>query len=179
VRLTNDPSASPEWCQTRGVTSPSDRALALCVALRASGASDAEIKAALATYRHEHHALTEAVDSGSLDAVRKCLAEGASPGDVDPLGSPAIVCAASLGRVDIVRALLDAGADIDARDAYDGTAFWHAANGEHVELCRALLAWGADPTLTNDAGEPPWGRARGALSAELRRATGEWTSRRR
>jgi hypothetical protein len=78
----------------------------------------------------------------------------------------------------MVRVLLDAGADIDRRGPHGTTAPWRAANGDDAEMCRALLAWGADPSLASDDGYPPWGRARGTLSDELRIAAETWISRR-
>lgn len=146
-------------------------------ARRAEGATPAELDAAWIGYLREHHALAQAIDGGSLDDVRACLANGSSPEDTHVLGIPAVSLAASLGRLDIVRMLLAAGADIDQRDEYGNTALWCAANAENVEVCRALLDLGADPTIPGDDGSPPWGRARGALSDELRRAAEAWVPR--
>ena len=59
---------------------------------------------------------------GELEAVRRLLAEGVSPGSVDSVGCPALVCAVLGGSAAVVELLLGAGAGVDVRGSGGETA---------------------------------------------------------
>lgn len=99
--------------------------------------------------------LTEAVVGGSLDEVRRLLAEGADPEATVRDEIPVLVEAVTGGHGDIARALLAAGANPDAVDlAGQGTALSSAVLRRDVALVRDLFAAGASPAPAARHGRP-------------------------
>ena len=98
-------------------------------------------------------AFCRACFDGELEAVRRLLAEGVSPGSVDSNGLPALWCAALNGHAAVVELLLGAGAGVDVRNPGGYTALMIAAMCGQLDVVRLLLRAGADPALKNKRGK--------------------------
>ena len=113
--------------------------------------------------------------------VRKLLAAGAPPNELDEAGDTALHLAAQHGHLEVVNALLEAGADANAKDAkgwtpifkgaydheldcgyagadvnarifYGLTPLMLAAGAGEAEVCATLLAAGAEVKAANEGG---------------------------
>jgi hypothetical protein len=78
--------------------------------------------------------LLAAAERADMDAVSRCLYEGADVNAVDT--PPVIGCrytalhyAADADNAELVRLLIGAGAAVDARDETGATPLWRACNG--------------------------------------------------
>lgn len=103
--------------------------------------------------------LTNAVENGSLPAVRSLLARGADPNAKDPQGRTALHAFFS-GRnwklaADLLDLLLSAGADPAATDPQGATALHLAARRGRREFVERLCREKADPNLADRQGRTP------------------------
>jgi len=82
-----------------------------------------------------HTPLMIAVSEGSVDHLRRLLAQGCSTEDKDAEGLTPLMLAAKSGKVKIVKLLLDAGANINAADKKGRKAFmWALGASEETAL---------------------------------------------
>ena len=84
--------------------------------------------------------LLTAAQSGSLEAARQALKEGAAVNATDPAGQTALMLAARRGDEAVVRLLLAAGADRAKTDAAGRTAAELARQQGHATLATLLIA---------------------------------------
>lgn len=104
--------------------------------------------------------LWRAIARGDAEAVRRAVAEGASPESRNPQGLTPLMMAANLGFPEVIRALADAGADLDrsvtvSHPVTSGvTALMAACTDSRgaPEPVAVLLELGADPSLRDSAG---------------------------
>jgi ankyrin repeat protein len=132
-----------------------------------------------------HQQLVQAVLSGDVRALCRCLDAGADPSACDEDSRPLIHSSASWsiavelikagadvtirdekGRTllhwaafaderSAIEAILDRGADIEARDSQGETALFDAVRGEALKAVKVLLERGADPCSKNSDGDTP------------------------
>ena len=98
-----------------------------------------------------------AVEEGNAEAVRTCLAQGASVNCQfkDDLYAPLhTACSSSTitGSLEVLNLLLERGADGNACNKWRETPLLIAANNGHTAAVKALLKSGADPSLCSEAG---------------------------
>jgi len=98
-----------------------------------------------------------AVEEGNAEAVKACLAQGASVNCQfkDDLYTPlhtACSSSASSGSLQVLTLLLDKGADGNACNKWRETPLLIAANNGNKAAVEALLDHGADPSLCSEAG---------------------------
>ncbi|MBK7119609.1 MAG: ankyrin repeat domain-containing protein [Comamonadaceae bacterium] len=84
--------------------------------------------------------LLTAALSGSLEAARQALKEGAALNATDPAGQTALMLAARRGDEAVVRLLLAAGADRAKTDPAGRTAAELARQQGHATLATLLIA---------------------------------------
>lgn len=95
----------------------------------------------------------DAVKSGSVDAVRAALSQGADVKATERDGTTALHWASHQDRPDLVRLLLDAGADATTPNRYGVTPLAVACVGAHTPVVELLLNAGADPNTASAEGE--------------------------
>lgn len=135
--------------------------------------------------RNIHQQLVQAVLSGDMRALCRCLDAGADPSACNEGGRPLIHSSASWPiAVELIKAgadvairdeqgrtllhwaafaderlaietMLERGADIEARDSHGETALFDAVRGEALKAVRALIERGADPSAKNSDGDTP------------------------
>jgi ankyrin repeat protein len=85
--------------------------------------------------------LLDAIRQNDTPAVRRAIAQGASPDAKDADGVPALMLAGLFADVDLMKALLDAGADVNAANGSGATALiWSVPDLEKVRLLVARRA---------------------------------------
>jgi ankyrin repeat protein len=94
--------------------------------------------------------LEAAIMTGSLDDVRKAIADGVSINLSGKQGITPLILAISRDNVYILSALLKAGADFNARLDCGTPAIWFAATREVPGSLRMLLEAGADPNAIDE-----------------------------
>ena len=99
--------------------------------------------------------LTDAVKSGNLDAARSLLSEAAKEDVAGPVGTSALLEAASRNDGAMTDLLLGAGADPKAANEYGATGIYAGATAKDPVVIKKLLAAGADPNKPLDSGETP------------------------
>ena len=107
--------------------------------------------------------MMRAAASDNVPAVTRCLAEGASPNAVNPIGQTALHIAAIWNHVKVAKVLIDVGASLSPPNQYGATPLHFAAQKGNVEFCQLLLAYGVDLTVKNLNGVMPWETASGEL----------------
>ena len=85
-----------------------------------------------------------AAKHGQIEEVKRLLAEGENPNQVDIDGEGPLHAAARWGQVAVVEILLSSGADIGARARYGMTPLQIAVEQEQVKVTYALLEHHAD-----------------------------------
>lgn len=98
-----------------------------------------------------------AVEEGDAEAVKLCLAQGASVNCKfkDDLYTPLhTACSSGTngGSMEVLNLLLERGADGNACNKWRETPLLIAANNGHRAAVEALLKHGADPSLCSEAG---------------------------
>src|SRR5215471_6539740 len=88
--------------------------------------------------------LMEAAASGSLDGVRRLLAEGAAVDDKDAVGHSALSFAAWRGHSQVAKALIAAGADVNTSTNAGITPLMFAAGMGEADCVEVLLSAGAN-----------------------------------
>lgn len=88
--------------------------------------------------------LMTAATLGNIDAVMKCIEEGADVDHADPEGTTSLMAAVLAGNGEIVRLLLDHSADPNIQDSNGYTALIYAAGSGDLPFVRMLLDAGAD-----------------------------------
>ena len=131
--------------------------------------------------------LWEAAQTGNTAAIRRLVAEGASPSSKGPEQDIATqrgcihrkthsaVCDAAMrGHVNAVTALVRLGADLGVGTGWGLTALMCAAASGHVECARVLLAGGADHTArARTQGTGGWRRGKTALEMAVHKGHAE------
>ena len=85
-----------------------------------------------------------AVNIDNADAVKRMLAAGVDPNQLDPRGQPALIVALQTESVKVAKVLMDAkGIDIDVVNHAGETPLMMAALKGEAELATALVAHGA------------------------------------
>jgi ankyrin repeat protein len=117
------------------------------------------LAAAVARNRTDVTLLGAAAFNTEAEVVRRLLADGADPAEMDGTGKGPIVYAAGKGLVSIVQLLLDAGLDVNAAYGHDLTALmWAAGHANIVPVqdglatVKLLVERGADLNLVDDRG---------------------------
>lgn len=108
--------------------------------------------------------LRSAVASGNIDAIRKCLLEGAHPGVLadNPFVPgeqrlPAFFWGVMAGNLGVVRQLLEMGFDPSIRDEFGRSALFYTPSGTHgMEMWNELIAMGLDPDSPDNEGGRAW-----------------------
>ncbi len=99
-------------------------------------------------------AIFEALRRGDAETLKKELAAGADPNQLDnALGIPLLSWAALKGDVESVRILLDAGANVNVRSLNGSRPAHHAAFLGHAGILDLLATRGADLTARSDKGD--------------------------
>jgi hypothetical protein len=98
-------------------------------------------------------AFCDACVDGELEAVRRLLAEGVSPGSVRSDGEPALCLAAEFGSAAVVELLLGVGTGVNVPGSKGTTPLMTAAYYGKLDIARLLVLGGADPALKNKYGE--------------------------
>ncbi len=85
----------------------------------------------------------DAAEAGTVNEVRRFLAEGVDVNAVSETGITPLHAAAIWGHRDVAELLLSKGADVNARDGNGMTPLHFAANGDHRILSELLVRKGA------------------------------------
>jgi ankyrin repeat protein len=97
---------------------------------------------------HTDLMLSEAVETGNLQAARSAIAQGASVNQRNGVGTTPLHTAAWRGDLAMARLLIEAGAQIDVMDSQTGETPLHsAARGAEPAMLTFLLQLGADPQV--------------------------------
>jgi ankyrin repeat protein len=92
--------------------------------------------------------LLDAAARGDATRVRKLLASGANPSEVDDLGRTALIVATIRGRYSAVKVITTLSVDLNHRDGQGRSALmWAAARGQR-KILRLLLGRGASVAIT-------------------------------
>jgi ankyrin repeat protein len=102
-----------------------------------------------------HTALSLAVASSNLDAVKFLIDQGAKIEGLDQVGLPPVSCAISLKQPELVRLLLHHRADVNPPDRDQNTALHHAAMQGDLDLVKKLVAAGSEREVQNTDGQIP------------------------
>ena len=100
-----------------------------------------------------------AAKSGSVDQVKRLIAEGAEVDEKDDKGATPLIIAAYSGQREVAAFLISQGADIHAKDSKDTRALHASAIGGHKDVAELLLAEGVDVDATDAEGSTPLGWA--------------------
>jgi ankyrin repeat protein len=100
-------------------------------------------------------AVSKAVKSGDLAAVRKLVAAKADVNAASGDGSTPLLWAAAASDGAMARALIAAGAKVDVANRYGVTPLLHAARLGDAPMMDLLLKAGANPSLAHTEGETP------------------------
>jgi ankyrin repeat protein len=103
----------------------------------------------------EWTALHNAVESGSLEALKLLLSHGADVNALTEESWTPLHAAAWNGRTEITKLLLSHGADVKCTIKNGSTALYLAAEFNYVESVRELLSHGADIDRASDSGHTP------------------------
>ena len=109
-----------------------------------------------------------AVRKGDLATVKRLIAAGQDPRELDLNGSNAAHYAARGGQVETLRMLLDLGVPADLVDKQGRRPLYEAAAADSAECCKLLLERGADLNATTVGGWSPlyaalvWGKSESA-----------------
>lgn len=97
---------------------------------------------------HTDQMLTDAVETGDLQAARSAIDQGAAVNQRNRTGSAPLHTAAWRGDLAMARLLIEAGARIDVIDSQTGETPLHsAARGAEPAMLAFLLQLGADPQI--------------------------------
>lgn len=109
--------------------------------------AQAELRAA--GFSATERSFADAVEQGSLSAVRSFLRVGISPDARDETGIPVLSLAVRQGHQEIVSLLIGHGADVNAvSEDRDNSPLMEAATRGDEKAVRALMEAGADPDVT-------------------------------
>ena len=100
-------------------------------------------------------AVTKAVKSGDVAAVKKLVATRADVNVRSGDGSTPLLWAVHSSDVEMVRVLLSAGAKVDVANNYGVTPLLDASRTGDAEMMELLLKAGADPKRAHTEGETP------------------------
>ena len=92
---------------------------------------------------------------GQLEEVKRLLAEGANPNQMDIDGEAALHAAARWGQIDVVEVLLSNGADIGAKALYGMTPLQVSVEQGQLGTARVLLTRSADANARELFGRSP------------------------
>ncbi len=126
--------------------------------------------------------LFEAIRAGDVEAVERCLADGAGLEDRNPAdGSTPLSTAAYLGAEGVARLLLEKGAEVGTRNQ-DGSSPLHAAAlMGHASIVELLAEHGGDVDVRDAKGATPLHIAaflgRVEVAASLLKVSADWTLR--
>ena len=117
--------------------------------------------------RKLNKALRKAAKAGDVEAVRRCLRDGADPNAADRGGHTALYNAAYETQVGCLEALCEAGADLDKAARNGRTPLIVAAMYGSTATVGWLLARGADWRLTDNYGSTAldWAKEGGEAKA--------------
>ena len=99
--------------------------------------------------------LRSAVRVGSVDDVKKAIANGANFNAKSPSGSTHLHAAAQYGHMEIVQLLISKGANVKAKTDDGKTPLHSAAAKEHKDIAELLIAKGADVNAKSNEGTTP------------------------
>jgi ankyrin repeat protein len=99
--------------------------------------------------------LRSAVRVGSVDDVKKAIANGANVNAKSPSGSTHLHAAAQYGHMEIVQLLISKGANVKAKTDDGKTPLHSAAAKEHKDIAELLIAKGADVNAKSNEGTTP------------------------
>lgn len=105
--------------------------------------------------------LRDVVLKGDEARVRKALAQGISPDQIDEAGGTGLMCASKFGFEGIVKILLSAGASVNVAmskklsSTRGRTALIYAAEYGHMNIAKHLVAAGANVNAETTWGESP------------------------
>ena len=105
--------------------------------------------------------LRSAVRVGSVDDVKKAIANGANVNAKSPSGSTHLHAAAQYGHMEIVQLLISKGANVKAKTDKGSTPLHSAAANEHKDIAELLITKGADVNAKSNEGTTPLHRATG------------------
>ena len=100
-----------------------------------------------------------AAKSGSVDQVKRLIAEGAEVDEKDDNGATPLIIAAYSGQRGVAAFLIAEGADVRAKDSKDTSALHAAAIGGYKDVAELLLAEGVDVDPKDAEGSTPLGWA--------------------
>ena len=100
-----------------------------------------------------------AAKSGSVDQVKRLIAEGAEVDEKDDKGATPLIIAAYSGQREVAAFLISQGADVRAKDSKDTSALHAAAIGGYQGVAVLLLAEGVDVDAKDAEGSTPLGWA--------------------
>ena len=100
-----------------------------------------------------------AAKSGSVEQVKRLIAEGAAVDEKDDNGATPLIIAAYSGQGDVAAFLISEGADVRAKDSNDTSALHAAAIGGYKGVAELLLAEGVDVDAKDAEGATPLGWA--------------------
>ncbi len=96
--------------------------------------------------------LTQSIERGDVDAVRRALTRGYNPGKAYTNGQTPLMRAAVAEQPEIAGLLLEFGANVRARDKLGNSALFYAADAGSFETAELLLESGADLNARNRRG---------------------------
>mmetsp|Transcript_18933 Transcript_18933/g.47822 ORF Transcript_18933/g.47822 Transcript_18933/m.47822 type:complete len:262 (-) Transcript_18933:169-954(-) len=96
-----------------------------------------------------------AVKSGSMNALRFLLSDGADAKITDEVGRTALHVAVRKGRVDMISVLVGGGCEVNAKDKHGYTPLHLAAASGNAAIAWKLLELGAEVEATDCEGKTP------------------------
>lgn len=101
------------------------------------------------------HRFFRAVESGKLNEVEACLAEGLPVDKKDPRGNSALIHAVDHENLKMVSFLIEKGANVNHRNLVGETALYRAVFRGNLNLVKFLVEKGAEVKIKNIEGISP------------------------